>query len=94
MGFRDDDRFSCPSDVLNRLVDGEALLLNLESGIYFGLNEVGSCIWERIVIGSTVEEMTRVVVDEFEVTEEVARQDLDALLQALLDRGLAKRAAK
>jgi len=65
--------------------------LNLESGTYFGLNEVGSCVWERIVVGATVEEMARVVVDEFEVSDEVARRDLDSLLQALLDRGLASR---
>lgn len=93
MGFRDDDRFTCPSDVLNRVIDGEALLLNLDSGTYFGLNEVASCVWERIVAGATVGEMASLVVAEFDVSEEVARRDLDALLLALVERGLAERAA-
>ena len=91
MKFGDDDRFTCPPDVLARVIDGEAVLLNLESGIYFGLNEVGSCIWQRIVGGSTVRDMTRQVVEEFEVSEEVARRDIDALLEQLLDRGLARK---
>ncbi len=40
--LRDGQRIKIRDDVLSRILDSEAVLLDLKSGTYFGLNEVGS----------------------------------------------------
>lgn len=81
-------RLSCPPEVLSRVLDGEAVLLHLGSGLYFGMNDVASRAWERIVGGATFGEVLATVVAEFDIDEATARADLDAFVAALLDKKL------
>ena len=78
-----DARITCPPDVVSRILDGEAVLLHLGSGLYFGANEVASRAWERIVEGASFGEVLATLVDEFEVSEETARADLEEFVHAL-----------
>ena len=59
--FEDGQRLACAPDILSRILDGEAVLLDLASGTYFGLNPVGSRVWELISASKTVGEI-RVVI--------------------------------
>ena len=43
-----DSRVTIGPDVVFRELDGEAVILNLETGLYFGLNEMGTRIWQRL----------------------------------------------
>jgi len=85
-------RLSCPPAVLSRVLDGEAVLLDLAGGRYYGMNEVATFAWERIVEGVSFGELVERVQAEFEVDEATATKDLAALVEALLERGLAVRA--
>lgn len=80
----------CSPEVLSRVLDGEAVLLNLESGSYFGLNAVASRVWELIGEGCTAAALRSALVAEFEVSEDVAARDLAELLGSLRDRGLIR----
>ena len=51
-----DTRLSVPTQVMSRLVGDETVLLDLESGLYFGLDGVGRRIWESIGEGRTLGE--------------------------------------
>ena len=51
--FEDGQRLACAPDILSRILDGEAVLLDLASGTYFGLNPVGSRVWELISASKT-----------------------------------------
>src|SRR6478672_4662746 len=42
------DRVVVPDGVLAREIDGETVLLNLDTGIYFGLDAVGTDMWRAI----------------------------------------------
>ena len=86
----DEQRIVCSPDVLSRVLDGEAVLLNLESGSYFGLNAVASRVWELIGEGCTTAALRSALVAEFEVSEDVAARDLAELLSSLRDRGLIR----
>lgn len=88
MTFSGDDRLTCPPEVLSRVLDGEAILLHLGSGTYFGTNEVASVVWEKIVRGVTFGEVVHLVVESFEVTEADAARDLAIFVAALVDKGL------
>ncbi len=88
MPFSDDQRLATSNKVLSRVFDGDAVLLDLGSGTYFGLNEVGSCVWKALEDGASVAELVALVLADFEVDEATARRDLGALLDDLSARGL------
>ncbi len=75
-------------DVLFRELAGEAVLLDLKSQRYFGLDEVGTRIWQLLEERGEIEAVLRAMVAEFDVAEEELRQDLDAFLHQLTDAGL------
>ncbi|NJM99253.1 MAG: PqqD family protein [Phormidesmis sp. RL_2_1] len=70
---------------------GEAVILNLDAGIYYGLNEVGARIWELITQRSrSFADLHSSIMAEYEVSSEVCKQDLVEVLLALRDAGLVK----
>lgn len=80
-----------PENVLFNEVAGEAVLLNLESGRYFALNEVGARLWRLLAehgrLGPVLEQM----LVEYEVTPEQLRADVEPLIEELLAQGLLVR---
>jgi hypothetical protein len=77
-------------DVVFRELDGEAVLLDLETGTYFGLDSVGTRIWQLIGDSGTLATILDRIVAEYEVERSTARTDLLDLVQALADRGLVE----
>jgi len=71
-------------------LDGEAVVLNLDSGVYFTLNTTGTAVWQRIDGATSLEEIGRGLWEQFDITVEQAQRDLLELTQALLDEGLVK----
>jgi hypothetical protein len=71
-----------------RLIEGEAVLLSMETKVLRGLNPVGSRVWELIDGRRSVEEIIGLIVEEFDVTPEDAAQDVRGFVKELLDRGL------
>ncbi len=69
---------------------GEAVILNTDSGIYFGLNGVGTRIWELVQQPITVQAVQQTILDEYEVDAERCEQDIHRLLGKLLDAGLVE----
>jgi hypothetical protein len=86
-----DAKLSIPPQVMSRLVGDETVLLDLESGIYFGLDGVGKRIWESIAEGHSVGQTAAVIVTEYEVDEEQAQADVIAFASDLVERGLLTR---
>ncbi len=83
-----DAKLSIPPQVMSRLVGDETVLLDLASGIYFGLDGVGKRIWESVAEGLSLAETAAVIVTEFEVGEVQAKTDLIAFAGDLVERGL------
>lgn len=77
-----------PEDVVFEKVGDEMVLLNLETGIYFGLNPVGSRMWELLVTTNNPESVVECMRDEFDVTGDVLEQDLARLICELRDKKL------
>ncbi|WP_315786742.1 lasso peptide biosynthesis PqqD family chaperone [Fischerella sp. JS2] len=63
---------------------GEAVILNIKSGTYHGLNEVGTLIWNLIQTPKTVEDIKAAILAEYEVEAEQCDRDLVNLLEDLL----------
>ena len=80
--------FDVPEHVVSKQIGGETVILNLESGTYFGLDAVGARIWELIGEGKSVNEVRSVMLAEFEVSEDVLDRDLERLLRDLQNHEL------
>ncbi|WP_026082612.1 PqqD family peptide modification chaperone [Mastigocladopsis repens] len=67
---------------------GEAVILNLKSGVYHGLNEMGAQVWNLIQQPKVVKDIKQVILEEYEIEPEVCMSDLLALLNDLRTTGL------
>jgi len=83
--------YRATSRQVSSTVDGEAVILHMDEGIYFGLNEVGTHVWGLLREGPrSLAELCDAVTEEFEVEPERAEADLVALLSELEQQGLAE----
>ena len=67
---------------------GEAAILNMDTGIYYGLNPVGAFIWNLIQETKRVKELKEAVLAAYDVTPERCDQDVMTLLEKLHKAGL------
>lgn len=74
--------------VVFRELDGEAVLLNLQSGIYFGLDTIGTHVWQAIDRQAPLQAIVAALVAAYDVDRETAERDVRRLVAQLVDRGL------
>jgi hypothetical protein len=86
-----DTRFAPRADVHAQSLFGEAVLLDVASGIYFGLNEVGTRIWTLLGEGLTVDDAVAALGEEFDAGREAIAADVATFVRALELRGLVDR---
>lgn len=70
-------------DVLFQELQGEAVLLNLKSGVYFGLDPVGTRIWQLFAKHEVLSEVAQAVVAEYDVAADKCSADLLKLVDDL-----------
>ena len=75
-------------NVVSRKLQGEAVLLNLQSGTYFGLNEVGTRIWTLFGEKKSLRQVFETLKQEYDVAPETLEQDLLRLVGELKTKGL------
>jgi hypothetical protein len=71
-------------------LNGTSVILSLGSGKYYGINSVGSFIWSIIQNPKTFEEIQDLVLDEFEVEEEICRQEVLLFLKKMEEQNLVE----
>ncbi|MDH3994850.1 MAG: PqqD family protein [Gammaproteobacteria bacterium] len=81
-------------DVISQEVSGETVLLDLESENYFGLDEVGTRIWQLIKEKEDLQAIYTTLLDEYEVEESRLQADLEALLGEISKLGLVSLEAR
>ena len=80
-------RHLCISDAaVVRDLDGESVILNIESGIYFGLDRIGTRVWQLIEEHGDVDAIVRVMENEYDVDPQTLRTDAEALVTALIEK--------
>ncbi len=83
-----DHRWTVPSSVLFHDLGGEAVLLELEGGQYYGLDEVGTRIWLLLVEHGDVQQVLELLLGEYDVDQERLREDLSVFLATLASKRL------
>lgn len=80
--------FRAPDHVRVCELSGEAVLLDLATETYFGLNTTGARMWARLVETSTLEDACQALQEELEVDPKTLRRDLEGLVVELMEQGL------
>ncbi|MBK9294675.1 MAG: PqqD family protein [Oligoflexia bacterium] len=75
-------------DIVSRPVQKEEVILHLESGTYFGLNQVGTQIWELIKKGTPVKKIITTLVQDYQIGKQKAETDVLSLLKVLKKNNL------
>jgi len=81
-------RVEISPSVIYRDVSGEIVLLNLQSGVYYGLDPVGSRMWQLLMEQRPLDDVYSVMLEEYDVVAEVLRADLSRLVDELSSEGL------
>lgn len=81
-------RVVVPPHVLLQQVGEESVLLNLEKESYFGLDPVGTRMWQALTKAATVEDAYQELLAGYEVVPDRLRQDLAGLIEKLVENGL------
>ncbi len=71
-------------------VDDEMVLLDMTSENYFGLDAVGSDIWQLLHDGKTLQEAQDALLEMYDVDPEVLVKDFLDFVEKLTDSGLVK----
>jgi hypothetical protein len=81
-------KFTVQPHVVFAQVGDESILLNTESGLYFGLDSIGTTVWMRLSEGASDEQIHADLLAEYDVSAQQLWADLERLLGELHGRGL------
>lgn len=85
-----DLRVAFPEHVLFQELQGEAVLLDLQQGQYYGLNALGTRVWNLLHDGKGVGEVIQTLLAEYDCTEEQIKADIAHFLNELYAKGLVQ----
>lgn len=79
--FVNKESFSCN-------LEDEVVILGIKDGIYYGLDSVGSFIWDLLKEPISVNDIRDSIMEKYEVDKNTCEADLQIFLKSLLDKGL------
>jgi hypothetical protein len=83
-----DNRVAIHQDAVFRELDGEAVILQLEAGMYYGLDPVGTRLWQLIEAHGQLRPVLDAALQEFDVASDVLERDLIELVSGLAAKHL------
>lgn len=69
-------------------VDDEAVLLDLNSGAYYGLNHIGAQLLKELKAHNSIENAITLIAEQYQITDNSVKKDIDELIQQLLEQKL------
>jgi hypothetical protein len=86
-----DERVEVNGDVVAREVEGETVLLHLRTGMYFGLDAIGTAVWRALVEHGRADAALTALLEQYDVSRDALARDVQRLLDELLARDLIRR---
>jgi hypothetical protein len=75
-------------EVAAKVIDGEAIIINLATGVYYSMDKVGGLIWDMVQSGHSLEEIIHGVTERYDVAREKVESDVQELVEELLRENL------
>ncbi len=88
MPIKTTDCYRIPEKVLSQELSGETVLLDLQGEVYFGLNDVGTRIWQLLKQENSIAQTLAILEKEYQVSREQLESDVGRLLKKLIKEGL------
>lgn len=76
------------SGLMTADMNGSAVMMDIMTGKYYNLGEIGGRIWEILEEPMTVAALVNKLTDEYDVSANQCRTDIEPFLNTLLERGL------
>ena len=76
------------AEVAAKVLDGEAIIINLSNGMYYSMDRVGGLIWEMIEGQSTLEETVAEIIARYDVSPQQAQADVQRVADELVQEKL------
>lgn len=77
------------AEVAAKVIDGEAIIMNLSNGLYYSMDDVGATIWQLAAEGHHMDAIADMIAQTYDVEHAVAAADLQRLVGELVDERLA-----
>jgi hypothetical protein len=77
-------------EIAAKVIDGEAVIINLTNGMYYSMEQVGGMIWAMIGEGRSLGEIVSAVTRRYEVSPAQARADVERVAAELLEQKLVR----
>lgn len=85
----DIEAYMCRADgKISTELDGETVILDMESGVYSGLDGVATRLWELLETESTMATLVDHIVAEYDIDREACVADVRSFLSEMIDAGL------
>ncbi|MBB3111974.1 hypothetical protein FHS18_004042 [Paenibacillus phyllosphaerae] len=83
-------RYIIPEPVQYVKDESEVVIINMDNGLFYTLDKVGTEIWDFILVGKTIEVIIESISKEYKVNKGVVESDVFDLIKKLLKYGLVK----
>lgn len=70
-------------DLLSSDIDGEIVMMSIENGSYYGVNPIGSRIWDIVRNPVKVSDIISVLLKEYDVSKDICENDVLTFLNTL-----------
>ena len=75
-------------DVMTADMNGSAVTMDIMTGKYYNMGEVGGVIWNMLSTEKTIDELVNALTKEYSVSAAQCKKDITPFLQSLVDKGL------
>lgn len=82
------ERYAISPQAIARTVGDETVILDLERGLYFGLDQIGARVWKLIGEGKALSEICAAMLEEYDVSQDQLERDIIVLVRSLSEHGL------
>jgi hypothetical protein len=85
------EQYSRNEQIIDGELDDNQVMMHLDKGKYFGLDPVAKRIWELIEEPKNIEEITATLLEEFEVTPEQCKEEVQSFLNKAIEFDIIKK---
>ncbi len=85
-----DSKLSRNADIIFSDMDGETVMMSIDNGEYYGINPIGSRIWNALETPHTPSEIIDMLLPHFDVTRDQCARDVIPFLERMVEKGIIK----
>jgi len=82
--------FSQGKEIVYRIVDGEAIILNGSSGMHYSLNKTGTEVFLEVLKGKSIEKLAELQSIKYKKSQETIKKDIQECVKSLLEKNILK----